>query len=235
MKKIINLYITILATTFLVIACGGEGDDSPPTPPPNSAPSKVSQLLFPTADLLCIDNTVLFQWNPSTDADEDAISYKLVVAADRPLSQVIEQRTVSSTNATIILDRGIAYYWNVTAIDNQGNQAESSDTFAFYTEGDGVSNYAPFAAALNAPENNGSVGPGTVNLSWTGGDSDNGDTLTYNLFFGETSDPPLFQSDLTVENFDVIASTGQTYYWKINTTDSNGLESIGQMWQFVVN
>jgi len=235
MKKIINLYITILATTFFVIACGGNGDDSPPPPPPNSAPSKVSQLIFPTADLLCIDNTVSFQWNISTDADEDPITYKLIVGTDRLLTQIVEQRNISSTSATITLDRGIAYYWSVTAIDNQGNEAEPSDTFAFYTEGDGISNYAPFSAALNAPENNGLVVAGTVNLSWIGGDPDNEDTLTYNLYFGDTSDPPLLQSDLTEENFDVIVSTGLTYYWKINTKDDSGLETIGQMWQFDTN
>lgn len=235
MKNILNTCIGMLFVAFVVIACSGSENDDNPTPPVNSAPSKVSQLLFPTADLLCIDNTVLFQWNPSTDADDDPISYKLVVATDRSLTQIIEQRTVSTTSATIVLERGIAYYWSVTAFDNQGNESESSDTFAFYTEGDGISNYAPFAAALNAPENNGSVVAGTVNLSWIGGDPDNGDTLTYYLYFGETLDPPLLQSDLTEENFEVTVSAGLSYYWKINTKDNSGLETIGQTWQFVVN
>ncbi len=168
-----------------------------PLPPPNSAPSAVSQLVFPTSDLLCIDNTVTFEWGASSDADGDSIGYILVVATDRLLTQVVEQRTVSSTSITISLDRGVAYYWSVTARDSQGEEADPSSTFAFYTEGDGVSNYAPFSAALNAPENTGSIAAGTVNLSWTGGDTDTGDILTYELFFGETMDPPLLQSDLS--------------------------------------
>ncbi len=237
MKNNLKLYLALLLLAIITWACSKSdgGDDSPPLPPPNSAPTAVSQLVFPTSDLLCIDNTVTFEWVASSDADGDSISYILVVATDRLLTQVVEQRTVSSTSVTISLERGVAYYWNVTARDSQGGDADSSSTFAFYTEGDGVSNYAPFSAALSAPENTGLVDAGTVNLSWTGGDTDAEDILTYELFFGESIDPPLLQSDLSDENFDVTASSGLTYYWKVNTMDDSGLKTIGQVWQFTVN
>lgn len=234
MKNIININIGVILVTFVFLACSGSDDDGEVTPPPNSAPSKVSQLLFPTSDMLCIDNTVTFQWSTSNDVDNDPVSYRLVVATNRSLTQIVEQRTVSSNTSTISLERGIAYYWNVTAFDNQGNEAESSDIFAFYTEGDGISNHAPFAAALNTPVNNETVDSGTINLSWTGGDTDSGDTLTYKLYFGETSDPPLLQADLVDENFDINVTSG-LYYWKVNTLDDSGLETIGQIWQFTVN
>ena len=237
MKNNLKLYMALLLVVIITGACSKSdgGDDSPPLPPPNSVPSAVSQLVFPTSDLLCIDNTVRFEWGASSDADGDSISYILVVATDRLLTQVVEQRTVSSTSITISLDRGVAYYWNVTAKDSQGGEANPSSTFAFYTEGDGVSNYAPFSAGLNAPENDGLVEAGTVNLSWTGGDTDTGDILTYELFFGETMDPTLLQSILSEENFDVTVSTGLTYYWKVNTMDDSGLKTIGQVWQFTAN
>lgn len=236
MKNKIDLYIALLSIAFIVASCSSKGgDDSPPPPPPNSAPSAVSQLTFPTSDLLCIDNTVAFQWSAASDVDGDPISYKLVVATDRPLTQIVEQRTVSSTSVTISLDRGVAYYWQVTAMDNQGGESDPSSTFAFYTEGDGITNYAPFTAAINAPANDSSVAAGTVNLSWTGGDADTGDTLTYEVYFGEATDPPLVQADVTADNFDVSAASGLTYYWKINTTDDHGVKTIGQIWSFTVN
>ncbi len=238
MKNRINTYIALLSIIFVAASCSsggdGGGDDSPP-PPPNSAPSAVSQLTFPSSDLLCTDNNITFQWSASTDVDGDPISYKLVVATDRPLTQIVEQRTVNTNSAAVTLDRGVAYYWNVTAMDNQGGEAPPSSTFAFYTEGDGVSNYAPFTAAINAPADESSVAAGTVNLSWTGGDTDTGDTLTYEVFFGEAADPPLVQADVTAENFDVTANSGLTYYWKVNTTDNNGVKTIGQIWTFSVN
>ena len=235
MKNKINLYIALFSIVFIAASCSSGGGDDSPAAPPNSAPTAVSQLTFPTSDLLCIDNNVAFQWGAVTDADGDPISYKLVVATDRPLTQIVEDRTVSSSSVTISLNRGVAYYWNVTAIDNQGGESDSSNTSAFYTEGDGVSNYAPFTAAIGIPTNQESVPAGTVNLNWTGGDADVGDTLTYEVFFGEETDPPLLQADVTAANFDVTATTGLTYYWKINTTDNHGIKTIGQIWSFSVN
>ena len=235
MKNKIN-YIALFSISLIIASCSSSGgDDSPPPPPPNSAPTAVSTLSFPSSDLLCIDNTVAFQWSAATDADGDPITYKLVVALDRLLTQIAEQRTVSSTSVTISLDEGVAYYWRVTAVDNQGAESDPSSTFAFYTEGDGVSNYAPFTAALNAPTNEGSVAAGTINLSWTGGDTNTADTLTYELFFGEATDPPSFQADLTADNFDVTVATGLTYYWRVDTTDNHGVKTIGQIWTFNVN
>lgn len=236
MKMNFKLYTALVSMVFIAASCSSSGgDDSPPPPPPNSAPSSVSQLVFPSSDLLCIDNSVAFQWGAATDADGDAITYKLVVGTDRPLTQIIEQRTVSQTTVTISLQTGTAYYWRVTAMDNQGAESDPSSTFAFYTEGDGVSNYAPFTAALNAPDNEGTVTAGTVNLSWTGGDTDPADTLSYELFFGETTDPALLQADLTQENFDATATAGTTYYWKVDTIDDHGVKTIGQIWSFSVN
>ena len=226
--------ILLLFSLGFVMSCGG-GDDGPPPPPPNSAPTAVSQLIFPTADLLCIDNNITFQWSAATDSDGDPISYLVVIATDRNFNTIVEQRTVSTTSTTIILQKGIAYYWRVTAMDNQGGEAEASSTFAFYTEGEGEPNHAPFTAAINTPENNGTVAAGTINLSWSGGDSDPGDTLTYDLYFGEATDPPLVESGLTTENSDVATTSGITYYWRVDTTDDGGIKTIGQVWSFTTN
>ena len=98
-----------------------------------------------------------------------------------------------------------------------------------------MSNHAPFTAALNAPDNDGVVNPGTVNLSWTGGDSDTGDTLTYDIYFGEEVDPPSLEMGIAVSNYDVTATTGLTYYWRVDSTDGSGVKTIGQIWAFSVN
>ena len=236
MKRDIISILTTLAVLFIT-ACSSS-DDSPPAAQPeptNSAPTRVSQLIYPSSDLLCIDNNITFEWSASTDADGDPITYVVVVATDRDLTNIVEQRTVSTTSVTISLDEGVAYYWSVTARDNQGEEADPSVTFAFYTAGTGVSNHAPFTAALDAPQNGGTVSPGTVNLSWTGGDADAGDTLTFDVYFGETEDPAVLQSGISEDNVDVSATAGTTYYWRIDTTDDSGIKTIGQVWTFEVN
>lgn len=235
MKKEIILFLSVLTLMTMASCSSGGGDDGPGPTPVNTNPTAVSQLIFPSSDLLCIDNTITFQWSASTDADGDTVSYKLIVATDRQLTNVVSQTTVSSTSTTISLQRGVAYYWNVTAMDNQGGEADPSNTYAFYTEGNGVSNHAPFTAALDTPENEGSVDAGTVNLSWVGGDSDTSDTLMYDLFFGEEMDPPSSQVGLSDENHDVTVTTGLTYYWRIDTIDDSGVRTIGQIWTFTVN
>lgn len=236
MKKEIILFLAILSL-FTIVSCSGGGDDSPgPTPEPtNNNPTKVSQLIYPSADLLCIDNAIAFEWSASSDPDNNPITYKLVVATDRSLTTIVRQTTVSSTTTTVNLEKGVAYYWNVTAMDNRGGEAEPSSTYAFYTEGDGVSNHAPFTAELGTPNDNSFVDAGTVNLSWTGADSDSGDTLTYDLYFGETTDPSLDQTGLTDENVDVTVTTGLTYYWRVDSIDDSGVKTIGQLWTFTVN
>ena len=235
MKNKIKFNIALVSIVLIATACGGGGggDDSP-TIPENRAPAVVNQLIYPSVDLLCINNTITFQWDASTDPDGNQVRYKITIALDRNLNNIVEQATVSSTSQTVTLQKGAAYYWNIIATDGQ-DDAPPSITNAFYTEGVGISNYAPFTAALNSPEIDAFLNSGTINLSWTGGDTNTGDTLTYDLFFGETTDPPLFQTDLTNQNFDVSTETGKTYYWKVDTTDDSGVKAIGQIWVFNTN
>ena len=229
MKKIIKTG-TIFTILSFVFACGGGGDDSAP----NAAPSK-AQLIYPSVDLLCIDNTITFNWNAASDPDGDSVRYKLTIAKDRALTDVVEQRTVNGTSVTITLQKGVAHYWSVIAVDGETNEGEPTATQAFFTAGIGVSNYAPFTAALVSPDNDSDIDAGSVNLNWTGGDTNINDVLTYELYFGEEADPPLLSSDLSSETSEVTVVSGKTYYWKINTLDGSGAKTIGQVWKFNVN
>lgn len=230
MKKEIKLLLALFSIT-LFASCGGSDG-----PPPNTAPTQVSQVVFPTADLLCTDNTINFEWTASTDSDDDdTISYRIVIATDRDLTNVVEDRIVNTNSVTITLQQGVAYYWNITAIDSEANEAEPSATLAFFTSGPGITNYAPFTAALNSPSNQSSVSAGAVNLSWTGGDTDTDDTLIYDLYFGLQEDPPLLESGLSAQNSNVSITSGNTYYWRVDTIDDSGVKTIGQIWSFTVN
>ncbi|RLJ65605.1 hypothetical protein CLV86_1182 [Lacinutrix venerupis] len=233
-KKIKLLPIVL----FVIITSCSSSDDGAgvvlPTPIPNTAPTAVNTLNYPTADLLCIDSNVNFQWAAATDADGDTINYRLTIALDRNQTNIVEQLTTTSTNQTVSLQPGIAYYWNVIAFDNQ-DEATASPTYAFYTESEGQSNYAPFAASLNAPELEASIDAGTVTLDWTGSDVDTTDTLTYDLYFGETTNPSITQTDVSTSTFNVTTVAATTYFWRVDTKDGNGVKTIGQEWSFSTN
>ena len=64
----------------------------------------------------------------------------------------------------------------------------------------------------------------SVTFSWLAEDPNQGDTLTYDLFLGETDPPHLFAAGLTATNSragDFIP--GNIYYWKIVVRDQSGL------------
>ena len=98
-----------------------------------------------------------------------------------------------------------------------------------------MSNHTPFAAAVNTPVIDASVAAGLTTLDWTGSDVDTVDTLSYELYFGETTNPALMQLDITASTFDVTTVAATTYYWRIDTKDNNGAKSIGQEWTFTTN
>jgi len=227
MKKF--LYIAIIG--MVIWSCGGDGDDPPP-PPENKAPSTPTTI-YPANNELCIDNAVNFQWNASTDPEGDAISYLVEVSTSNSFSPLVDSKTVSSTSTAITLDKSVSFYWRVTAKDSKGLSSPVSSSNAFYTEGEGVSNYAPFSPELVAPTLNFTVQEATTNLQWTASDVDN-DPLKYDVYFGTVNPPTeLKSSNQDATNYTTPTLTASTtYYWKIVAKDNKGGQTIGQVWNF---
>ena len=226
MRKAINLFIfsSILITHF------GCSDAELFLP----APSGVT-LIYPSQNLLCIENVITFDWTSSIGTEDTTLSYDIVVATNRDLTNVVANQTVNESQVTITLERAVAYYWRVTPIFNSGSPGTPSPVYAFYTSGEAVANAVPFTAELVAPSHNSSVSSGLISLMWIGADSDIQDTLQYDIFFGEDSDPGMVESGWANQSYDVTVESGKTYYWKINTIDNSGDKSIGQVWTFTVN
>jgi hypothetical protein len=71
-----------------------------------------------------------------------------------------------------------------------------------------------------------------VNLSWTGGDPD-GDNVTYDVYFGNSSPPPIVVNNQTSTTHDPgTLEINETYYWKIKAWDENSAFSEGDIWWF---
>jgi len=72
-----------------------------------------------------------------------------------------------------------------------------------------------------------------TDLAWEGGDPDDGDTVTYDVYFGPTINPPLLQDNHT----GVIYTLGTlayntTYYWHITAWDNHNTSTSGPLWSF---
>ncbi|WGH74681.1 hypothetical protein P8625_11370 [Tenacibaculum tangerinum] len=234
MKRILKI-VGLFSTTVLLFNCGGGSGNGGNEEVVNEAPSKVT-LTYPTQNLLCIDNTIPFDWSDATDPNQDNISYKVEIATNRELTNIVKSQTSTTSTATILLDKGKAHYWRVTAVDSKGKEGAPSEVFAFYTKGEGETNIAPFTAELVKPEDEGTISGATIILEWKGADSNTSDTLTYDVYFGEEANPTtLKQENLNTNTLEVSVETGKTYYWKVNTKDNFGAKSIGQIWSFTVN
>ncbi len=218
---------------ILSFSCGGGGDDTP-TPEENKAPEKVATLTYPTNNLLCIDNTLDFQWGASTDPNGDEVSYTIEIAAKNDFSDA-ETHAATSTTKTITLEKGKAFYWRVQAKDSKGLTAEYSETYQFYTEGEGEVNHVPFAPELVTPANNSNTSEVSIDLKWNTSDVDD-DALIYDVYF-DTANPPVTKvgNDLSEKKMNVTLSPTTTYYWKVIVKDGNGGKSIGQVWSFQTN
>jgi len=229
MKK----HIYILVLTAFLWSCGGSGGDTPdPDPiPENKAPS-VPSLVYPSANLLCIDNTINFSWNASTDPDGDTVSYEIQIAKDNQFTQIVQSVSNSSTTRTISLDKGVAYYWRVSAKDSKNKSSSFSSANSFYTEGEGVSNYLPFSPEVISPTLNDVITGTSATLEWNASDVDN-DPLTYDVYFGTVNPPTATVStNQTTKTYSVDLNGKTDYYWKIVVKDDKGGETLGQVWNF---
>ena len=227
------LYIAILSISLW--SCGGGGDN--PTPPlVVNTPPTVPTLTSPVNNSLCTDNVVNFQWNASADSQGDVITYQIQVAKDNLFTQIAHSLTSTTTNKSITLEKGIAYYWRVKATDSKSAASNYSATFNLYTEGVGITNHLPFSPILVSPALNSVQTAATVNLQWSATDVDATDTLTYDVYFG-TANPPTIVTSANQSASTLIKTVAAStkYYWKVVVKDGKGGQTVGQVWSFTTD
>jgi hypothetical protein len=223
-----------LAISIIMLSCGGGGgqDDPPVPPPPANRTPGTPTLTSPADQLLCLENTVQFEWSAATDPDGDPISYELQVATDTQFSQNLTTRNTTATSVNITLEKGIAYYWRVRAVDSRNAAGNYSSVFSFYTEGDGLVNHLPYAPILVSPALNSVVQTSSTTLEWTADDVDD-DTLSFTVYFG-TSNPPTqkLAEDQSASTLNASLEASRDYYWYVVVKDGQGGITKGQVWKF---
>jgi hypothetical protein len=217
----------------LITGCGGKQDT--PTPPPGKA-----TLTFPAQNSVCTTGTVLsdtlssitFTWTASTNTD----SYEVDII--NLLTNSLKTQTVNTNQISVNLTRNTPFSWYIVSKSNKVSNTAQSDVWKFYNSGLGVSSHPPFPADLTSPgfgQNVSASAFGTVNLTWTGSDVDN-DIIGYDLYFGTTSAPPVFITNIpNMYSNSVNVVSGKTYYWKVVTKDSQGNTSDSDVYQFTVD
>jgi len=239
MKKIfIYLFVFTICLLCVTNCSGGGGDDPNPGPDPVIIdPPGVATLIFPNENSECTEGAnatssesdVTFDWNDATNAE----SYQLYLK--NLDTQTITNYTSSASQLSITLLRSTPYSWYVVS-KNSGTKTAQSATWKFYNDGVAVSSYAPFPAELVSPEMGTSLSASTtsVTLQWKGSDVDN-DIVNYDVVFGTVNLPSNNLGTTNATEFSVDVTSGNTYYWRIVTTDGQNNSSESEVFQFKID
>jgi len=221
MKKICVFFLSLIVFS----SCSSDSEE-------NSAPTTPS-LSYPTNNLVCINNTIKFEWTASTDADNNPISYTVEIATNNSFSQNLTTANTAAISKEFTLDKGKLYYWRVKSTDSENESSSYSAVNSFYTEAAVVINHLPFAPVLTSPTLNYVTTAGSVSLKWTATDADATDVLKYDVYFGMTNPPTVkVATDISLKTYTVNAATAGDYYWKVVVNDNNGGYTEGQVWNF---
>ncbi|MFC2127115.1 hypothetical protein ACFLRU_01915 [Bacteroidota bacterium] len=228
MKKL--LYILV----FSIINSSCSPDSNSDTKISSDSTPSIPQLTFPSQDELCIENTLNFTWDASTNEDGSSVIYIFEIAKDNLFSNKVKSEVLTSLSKIVTLEKGFAYYWRVKAKSSKNIESEFSSISQFYTEEIPQSNHLPFAPELIYPFLNQSLeGENTVVLEWKASDVDK-DPLKYDVYFGKDKD----NLTLAVENSDTTSlevnldTPTTSYYWRVIVKDDKGGQITGPLWSF---
>lgn len=239
MKTSIKYIFASLVFCFILLNCSSSSDDDEPDPGNGGDvnPPSAAILVFPNENSECTEgsnltsneSTIVFDWNDSNNTD----SYQLFVKNLE--TQNTTNYTSSTSEKSVTILRGTPYSWYVVS-KNSGTETAQSQTWKFYNAGEAVSSYAPFPADIGAPAFGTSLSSATtsVTLQWTGEDVDN-DIESYQVLFDTTTPPTAEVQNNSSNSAEVTVSSGNTYYWRVVTKDTQGNASQSTIYEFKVD
>ena len=204
---------------FFVIFSSCSKSNHPPSKPTNPYPADGAENITNTGLTLAWD---------ADDPDNDILHYKIYMGKSAPFPLLGETDNESYTIRDS-LDRGTTYYWKVVVFDEKGDSA-IGDIWSFTTQ----ENHPPNSPTNPSPTNGATgISIQNITLSWSCSDPD-GDNLNYDLYFGESSNPPLLTTNLPDTTYTLSNLKYATkYYWKILARDEDGAVTTGPVWNFV--
>ena len=190
-------------------------------------PSKVTGLTVTDAK----DGKLDLSWSPATD--NVAVAYYNIYWNKNSYTTPITTVTHTTTTCQHTgLTNGQTYCYKISAVDTSDNEGEQSNSACGVPTASPTPNNPPFTPSNPSPVNTTTNVNVNAVLSWTGGDPD-GDPVTYDVYFGETSSPAKLASNQTATTYDPGTMNKNTlYYWKIVSWDDKDATTSGPLWQF---
>lgn len=84
-----------------------------------------------------------------------------------------------------------------------------------------------------SPSNGSSNRPRSLTLGWDGGDPDDDDLITYDVYFGSSSTPQSVSNNQSSTTYEVDGlAYDTTYYWRVVSWENGGTPRSGPLWHF---
>ncbi len=178
---------------------------------------------------------IILKWN-GEDPDGDETTFDIYFGEfdqfENP-PQVEYNHTENSYDPSPIgtLKFDTKYAWRIVSWDKYGEKAEGPK-WNFKTE----INVPPNPAKNPIPPDRQKNVSVNATLYWNGSDPNSGDTLRYDVYFGEDPDPPLMSANQEENHYDPNGTGDmdlfEDYFWRIVTRDKMGEETTGPEWNF---
>ncbi len=141
----------------------------------------------------------------------------------------INKRQYKTVLAVLILTLMIASAFGSAVTTNDCKKKFNDTNYGSVARND---NHPPYQPSDPYPENGSTNVDINVDLSWSGGDPD-GDPVTYDVYFGTTSPPPIVESNQSNTTYDPgTLDFETTYYWKIIAWDNQSAFNESLIWEF---
>jgi len=122
------------------------------------------------------------------------------------------------------------YLVRAQAKDSHGNVGSWSNGLTVTVS---TQNNPPNTPGSPSPANHATSVSVTTDLSWAGGDPDSGDIVTYDVYFGSSSNPLKVSSNQASTSYNIgTLSNNMHYYWEIIAKDNHGATTTGPLWDF---
>jgi len=194
------------------------GNNRPPYTPSSPSPSNGGSNIIVEASL---------SWTGGDPDWFNSVSYDVYFGTSSPPPLIVSNQPETTYDPPGLLDFDETYYWKIVSWDDEG-ASTSGPQWSFTTRG----NDPPNTPSNPSPTNGETDVNINADLSWTGGDPD-GDTVTYDVYFGTSSPPQQVVSNQsgTIYNPGIL-EFDKTYYWKIVSWDKYDATSEGSIWSF---
>jgi len=212
---------TAFVTFAILILCAcslNDVDNKPPVTPYAPAPPNGATNVSRNADL---------GWR-CEDPDGEPLTYDVYWGTSS--NPILEAGGMTETYYLLpIMEPNTKFYWRIVAKDPNGG--ETASPIWNFTTGTGT-NVPPTPPANPNPADGASGVDVNADLSWTCLDPEN-DPLVYDIYFGNSSNPPLVKSNHGSPNYDPgTMNANGVYYWKIVAKDNQGGQTPGPLWHF---